>query len=244
MKAARRKKFEVDTLPHLEALRRTALWLTMRDRLAKDLVLNTITRAYREGHDSGDPVGAKARLFRTLAREFFGNGKRKAQRYRLGRFLSETNGTLVNTEDTNLQERTPATEFRQLPLLAGASEVFVKGAVARLRPHSRLMMRLLLCERFSHDDIAYIMDLSRNSVRTILTRLRAVILRYILENANYLKEVTDSQSAFPASYTKSDRDGKSAFLHLPFIFPRESPAGSTFDRWENEGGAVIGQCRL
>jgi hypothetical protein len=93
-------------------------------------------------------------------------------------------------------------------------------------------------ERFSYADIAYVMDLSRNSVRTILTRLRTVILRHILENANYLKEEVNSKSAFRAGGAESDRDHKKVCLYLPFMFPQEVPSTSALDCWENEGGSL------
>jgi DNA-directed RNA polymerase specialized sigma24 family protein len=171
----------------------------MRGSLAQTLALRTMMKAYREWHLDDGNISNKARLYRILAREFLGIGKGKTHKYQPGQFLSETNGTSANIGNVNPREVTSATEFRRLLLSDGSSDVSVKAAVVRLRPQSRLMMTLLLRERFSDTEIAYIMDLSRNSVRAILARLQAVILRSVLES------------------------------NVPIMFPQEDPADSTSD---------------
>jgi DNA-directed RNA polymerase specialized sigma24 family protein len=230
--SVRRERFENNTFPHLDALWMTALWLTMRDSLAEKLVLKTMTRAYLEWQDSGDLVNNKARLFRILTREFFSSGKRRHQWHQPGKYLSENIRTTTSSERRFPQDATSAIEPSHLPLLTGVSDVPVKGAIARLRPRSRLIMILLFRERFSYADIAFITDLSRNSVRTILTRLRAVITSYVLANAHFLEERTGGQGAFLANNAGSDRDHQSVYLNLPFIHAQESPAASTSESWE------------
>ncbi len=237
MKSARRKTNELRTLAHFETLWRTALWLTLRKSLAENLVLRTMTRGYQERHDSDELVSERVRLFRILTREFFGRGKQR-RRWDPPGSLSENRKSTARSEWRIPLGSNTAIEHAQLLQLNMLSDYLLKGAIARLRPRSRLIMILLFRERFSYADIAYIMDISRNSVKTILTRLRAAILSNVLENVEDFGNQGDSHSAFPTNSAQSDRDPKRAFLHVPFIFPQESPAESTFDRWENEGGAL------
>jgi RNA polymerase sigma-70 factor, ECF subfamily len=210
--SVRRAKFEADTFPHLDALWTTALWLTRRSSLAENLVLTTITRAYREWHVPDDRVGDKSRLFRMLTREFFGCGKRR-RRWGQSGALSENIMTTAGSVWRIPRGPVSAIELLQLPLLNEISDVSVKGAIARLRPRSRLIMLLFFRERFSYSEITYITDLSRDSVRTILSRLRAVVLRAVCEN------------------------------NVPFILPQDTPAGSTFGSREDGGGTIMRYCK-
>ena len=87
VKSAQRERFEKKAFAHLEALWRTAQWLTMRESSAENLVVKTMTQAYRMWDDSHDDAGNKALLFRILVRKFSKIGGRK---YRPGTFLLET----------------------------------------------------------------------------------------------------------------------------------------------------------
>lgn len=171
-RSVRRRTFEKDALLHLDALYGTAIWLTMRQSLAEDLVLKTMTRAYRSWHKPTDSASGKARLFRILARSFFGANP---QIHKPGRYLSENLGSAVLMEEGNGHYNKASIGHQQLPLLMMSPDVSVMGTIARLRPQSRLMMMLLFRERFSYTDIAYITDLDESSVRSILTRLRRLI---------------------------------------------------------------------
>lgn len=182
-KSVRRKAFENDTFPHLDALGRTALWLTMHSRLAEDLVLTAMTQAYREWQDSRESVSSKVRLFRMLAREFFGFGMRQRRYQTSTSFHSENIKTTERPEGRNLQATTAAISRSQLPLLADIPHVAVKGAIARLRPHSRLLLILLYREHYSYADIAYITDIRESSVKAILTRLRRLLPHHLAEHA-------------------------------------------------------------
>ena len=201
-RSVRRERFENETFPHLDAVWKTALWLTKRRTAAEKLVLGTMIRAYREWHVPDDRVGDKVRLLRVLTREFFGYGKQR-RRWDQPGALSENVRSSAGSGRRIPPGPVSTIEHSQLPPLSEISDVFVKGAIARLRPRSRLIMLLLFRERFSYSDIAYILDLSRDSVRTILARLRAVVLRVVREN------------------------------YVPFILPQNTPAGSTFGGGED-----------
>jgi DNA-directed RNA polymerase specialized sigma24 family protein len=179
-RSVRRQTFETDTFLHLDALYRTAVCLTMRRSLADDLVLSTMRRAYRSWHKPADAVSDKARLFRILARSFF---EANPQIHKPGRYLSESLGSAALMEEGNGHHNKASIGHQQLPLLMMAPDVSVMGTIARLRPHSRLMMILLFREQFSYADIAYVTDLDENVVRSILTRLRRLVPLYLAKHA-------------------------------------------------------------
>lgn len=172
----RRERFEKDTFPHVEALWRTALWLTKRWSHAEDLVLKTMVEAYCSWPDATDAIGSKARLFRILVRKFADFGNR---RHHLRGFLPENGETVVNSGNGDQHHLEASIDQRELGRLAGISSVSVRGVIARLRPESRLVMILLHREQFSYTDIAYIADLHADSVKSILGRLRRMIPRYL-----------------------------------------------------------------
>ncbi len=237
VKTARRERFEEDTVPHLEALWRIALWLTMRRSYAETLVLKTMTQAYCSWHRDSDTAGSKAWSFRILAREFFevGTGKRLP-----GRFPPEH-----GTTGAKGCRRCPPTSIKgwELSLLSNLSDVSVKGATARLRVQSRLIMILLFRERFSYADIAYITNLRRDSVKSTLSRLRRLIPRYLVQNADCFVTEADSHTAFQARGASFDKDEKLGPYELPSTATYESTADAAGDTWENEGGALDSRCR-
>lgn len=239
--SGRRASFEADTFPHLDAVWRTALWLTMRSSLAENLALKSMTRAYQEWQNSGDLVSSKARLFRILTREFFGFGKQK-QRWRQSTpFLSENIRTTADPEGRNPQTTMTAIRHSQLPLLPGISHVAVKGAIAHLRPHSRLLLMLLYRERFSYVDIVYITDQSENTIKAMLSRLRRLIPGYILETAACVTQIPESQPIDGKDGGASDRLLSNTSFKFPSPLLQRVPANAAAERWENEGGAVVGQ---
>jgi DNA-directed RNA polymerase specialized sigma24 family protein len=200
-----------------------------------------MTRAYREWRDSGESVSSKARLFRILTREFFGFGAQKQRRRHSKSFHSEDIKVEAGREGGNPQNRMAAIRLSQLPLLTGISSVAVKGAIARLRPHSRLALILLYRERFSYADIAYIMDLSRDSVRTILSRLRRLLPGYILETAACVTETTESQPIDGEHGGAFDRLPSETSIKFSSVLPREVPTNTAAESWEDDGGAVVNQ---
>ncbi len=204
VKSAQRERFEEDTFPHLEALWRAALWLTMRRSFAEELVLKTMTRTYRSWHGSVGTVGTKARLFRILTREFFDADNR---RHQAGWFLPEQCGTAANTDDGGPQYPVASIDRQELLLLTKIPDVSVKQAIARLRPQSRLIMMLHWYERFSYTDIAYITDLRKDSVKSILSRVRRLIPRYLVRDADCTVTARDRRTTDRALMPSFD-DGR------------------------------------
>ncbi|MDH3892350.1 MAG: hypothetical protein OEV49_14835 [candidate division Zixibacteria bacterium] len=241
VKSAQRKRFEEDTFPHLEAVWRSAKWLTMRRSYAEDLVFKTMTRAYHSWSGPGDIVGSKARLFRSLVREFRKGGNRK---HTIFRFLDENGRATQGTDDRGQQYRVPSIDREGLSLLARISDRSVKGAIARLRPESRLIMILLFRERFSHAEIAYITDLRVESVKSKLGRLRRLIPQYILhslQRGHISAAETDNNPMFQLQTGSVDSEHKFSSWGLPDSNSSDHITRAAADSWENEGGALIGR---
>jgi len=203
VKSAQREKFEREAFPHLEALWRTALGLTLRDKSAENLVVKTMVRAYRTWDKSTDTVGSAARLFRFLTREFSRIGQRK---HRPGRFLHENNRTVEDSGNGGRQPISASIDQSEVLLLTGIPDISVRGTVARLRPQSRLMTLLLMREGFSYAEIAYITDPPKDPVKSTLTRLRKLIPRYLVQQAHPSAAATDNPATVPDMRTSSRQD--------------------------------------
>jgi len=238
---AQRTKFKNDICAHLEALYQTSLWLTMRGSLAKDLTMRTMTSAYREWHTAKVLVSNKTYLFRILAREFFAPGEQRHTEYQTGKFLSENNGHIPDPNSGSLRHAVPEIESMRQLLKNEASAASVKGAIARFRPNARLVLILLYRENFTYDEIAYITDLSKTTVRKILSRLRKLIPGYILENAQHSHRTAANKNAFQPAEVTFDYAVDNVSPTLLFNCNRRQPSDTSFQRWENEGGAVLRQ---
>jgi RNA polymerase sigma-70 factor (ECF subfamily) len=196
-KSVQRERFEQDALPHLEALWRTALWLTMRRNSAEDLVLRTMAQAYGSWDMSDNEAGPKVRLFKILTSEYFDTSH---PRHQPSRFLPETEMSGCDSH----QYPIASVDFQELVQLTDIPDVSIKGAVTRLRVQSRLIMILLFRERFSYADIAYITDLSRDSVRLILSKLRSLIPRYLMPIVVGEVTAVDNRPPFQTLLASSD----------------------------------------
>lgn len=183
----RREEFEGVTFPHLQALWTTGLWLTKRASHADQLLARTVTQAYLSWKVEGIPADSRVRLYRTLTREFSASSRpiRPLDWAVPEHFTAPSDGG-------NGDQPRPATSVdRQgLVLFNGISPIAVKGAIARLRPLSRLIMILHFRERFSYAEIACITDLQVGSVKAILNRARRLVPQYLLRHRD--KVVTES----------------------------------------------------
>ncbi|MCB2229865.1 hypothetical protein KQH82_04050 [bacterium] len=132
-------------------------------------------------------------------------------------------------------------EHSQLRTLVEVPGMFVKGSIAHLNPYSRLMLVLLYCEQFTYEDIGYITDLPGTSVRAILTRLRIRIPRYILEFARNVNRIDHPQPVGRTNVGEVDRGRRTVYIEFPFPASRVVSADAAAERWENEGGALVGR---
>lgn len=237
--SAQRSAFEKEAMPHLGVLWRTAVWLTMRSGIAEDLVLKTTSRAYCSWPDSVGTVGCRVWLLRIMAEEFFGALDRKDQS---GWFLSESHKALVDTTDGDHSYTDASIDPRGLQVLSGMSGESVKGAIARLDPQSRFIILLLMREQLSWGEIAYVTDLPRETVRSIVSRFQRLLPRYLVRRKGRLASSSGSYNATRRHRARFDQTREFKQHHLSSVMTQEFCTNTGADSWENEGGALEGKC--
>jgi len=233
--SVQRKRFEEDTLPHVEVLWRAALWLTMRWSYAEDLMLRAMTQAYRSWHGPADKFGCKARLFRVLVREFYDNGNR---RHQTGRCLSQPGRNAEYADDGGRPYKGVSIDRGGLLLLTGMSDSSVRGAIARLRTSSRLITILMMREGFSYADIAYITDIRANSVKSIVGRLHRLIPQYLVQNSGGTAAAVDIRTTSPVLRASSGKDKKLGPCEPPAAATTQAKTGTDADEQNNKGGTT------
>src|SRR5215216_5473099 len=73
---SRRQRFEAEVLPHLDAMRRTALRLTRSESDADDLVQDAVLKAYRFFDHYEPGTNVRAWLLKVLTNVFFSRHRR------------------------------------------------------------------------------------------------------------------------------------------------------------------------
>ncbi|RJP70460.1 MAG: sigma-70 family RNA polymerase sigma factor [Candidatus Abyssobacteria bacterium SURF_17] len=180
LKSDRRARFEGDTLPHLDALCGTALWLTRSRDQATNLVLQTMLQAYRNWPASGSPRDNKIRLFSVLVGVCSDFGHQQDKPYRMTPIQRDAAG---NSGDRDLQTEMTLVRGVEPSQLTMPSDVVIKDAISRFDPRSRLAVILLLREQLSYSEIAIITGLPRDAVRTALGRLRSQLSYYMIKTS-------------------------------------------------------------
>ncbi len=176
--ATRRNKFEEAAFPHIDALLWMALWLTKRWSRAEYLVFKAVITAYHSWDRTDGAVDSKVRLFRVLVRTFRDSRSRKRKPVRL---RAQSRAMAGGPGDSLGPSHLSPIDSRGLSLLYEIPGVVFRGAIARLRAQSRLIMLLRFREQFSYDEIAFITDASQDTVRSALSRYRQSIPRYMIE---------------------------------------------------------------
>lgn len=165
--AARRRRFEAEALPHLDALYRTALRLLRDHGAAEDLVQETYLRAFR-AFDRYEPgTNCKAWLFRILINAGINARVRQARR-----------PVAVDFDGLEpvLAAAEPAPEPRggDLEAFAGLVDDEVKGALEQLPAPFRTAL-LLSVEGLAYKEIAAVLDIPIGTVMSRLFRARKLL---------------------------------------------------------------------
>lgn len=235
--AIRRTRFEHETFPHLDTLWSTAQWLTMRHSLAENLVLKTMKRAYLEWQDNNN-LDCKVQLLRTLTRIFFESDKEKQPRQHNSSL--HLNDKSSNSSSVNNKHRYSIMTIKNsLLLLAKTPDAAIKVAITRFQPLARLMIILHYREKCSYNDIAYITDQPKLTVKARLSKLHTIIPGYILESAENITKKSNSYSKVDKSSIKLDRSLENISSKLSPISLRGNIINAASENWENEGGAIV-----
>lgn len=174
----RRKSFDAEALPHMDALYRTALRMTKNVNDAEDLVQETYVKAYRFWEKFEPGSNARAWLFKIMTNVFI-NEYRSKSRSPMAVNVDELDdnflyGQLATTAPGDNPEK---------QLFAKIFDDDVKRAIENLPEDFRLVVILSFIEGFSYQEIAEIADLQLGTVKSRLHRGRKLLQKELLDYA-------------------------------------------------------------
>jgi RNA polymerase sigma-70 factor, ECF subfamily len=177
----RRKYFEARAFPHIEALYRTALYVSDSESDARDLVQETFAGAYRFWHKYQFNPDSRVWFFRLLANAL-------SNKYRPSLSLSAVtnNNDEIDRHSSHPQlvDQQPIDEAGLVPFSV-LSKDDVKNAISNLPDDFRLIVVLSLLEGFTYEEIASIVGIHLETVKSKLHQGRRLIQRELLSRAVY-----------------------------------------------------------
>jgi RNA polymerase sigma-70 factor (ECF subfamily) len=157
---ARRERFVRLTMPHMEALYRTALYMTGRRERAEDAVQEAYLRAWRYFETFGEGRDAKVWLFAILRNAIF-EAARKRRREPAAASLDE-----VGPENVGGRFEPPDARL-------GDREIV--EAIERLPEEFRIVVLLAVVEDMKYREIAEALDIPIGTVMSRLYRGRRLL---------------------------------------------------------------------
>jgi RNA polymerase sigma-70 factor (ECF subfamily) len=184
----KRKSFEAEALPHMEALYRTALRMTKNESDSEDLVQEAYVKAYRFWDRFEPGSNCRAWLFKIMTNIFINEYRSKAR--------SPMSVNVDDLDDNFLFGQLVVDETIKNPEQELFSRIFdddIKKAIESLPDDFRLVVVLSFLEGFSYQEIADIMDLQLGTVKSRLHRGRKLLQKalwdYAIKNG-YIKGTT------------------------------------------------------
>lgn len=182
----KRREFEAQALPHMDALYRTALRMTKNEKDAEDLVQEAFVKAYRfwDKFDSG--TNCRAWLFKIMTNIFINDYRSKSR--------SPMNVNMDDIDDNFLYGQLAVGTKESNPEQDLFNKIFdddVKKAIETLPDDFRLVVVLSFLEGFSYQEIADITDLQLGTVKSRLHRGRKLLQKELFEYAiknGYVKD--------------------------------------------------------
>lgn len=185
----RRRQFEAEALPHMDALLRTALRMTRNSNDAEDLVQEAMAKAYRSWDKFESGTNCRAWLFKIMTNMFI-NEYRSKSRAPVSMSVDDVDeGFLYGQLSSATGQRTPEEE-----LFARILDDDVKNAIANLPEDYRLVVMLSFIEGFSYQEIADIVDLQLGTVKSRLHRGRKLLQKKLFDYAvrnGYVRKQTE-----------------------------------------------------
>jgi len=184
----KRKQFEADAVPHMDALLRTALRMTKNQSDAEDLVQETLVKAYRFWDKFEPGSNCRAWLFKIMTNIFI-NEYRSKSRTPVSVNMDDIDDNFLYGQLASMPPgRTPEEE-----LFAKIFDDDVKKAIEELPDDFRLVVVLSFLEGFSYQEIADIIELQLGTVKSRLHRGRKLLQKklhdYAVKNG-YIKDLT------------------------------------------------------
>jgi RNA polymerase sigma-70 factor (ECF subfamily) len=183
---AKRKAFEEEALPHMDALYRTALRMTRNEGDAEDLVQEAYVKAYRFWDKFEQGSNCRAWLFKIMTNIFINDYRSKAR--------SPMAINVDDVDDSFLYGQLASVTSDDSPEKHLFSKIFdddVKKAIENLPDDFRLVVVLSFLEGFSYQEIADIADLQLGTVKSRLHRGRKLLQKELFEYAiknGYVKD--------------------------------------------------------
>ncbi len=184
----KRRTFEAEALPHMDALYRTALRMTKNESDAQDLVQEAYVKAYRFWDKFELGSNCRAWLFKIMTNIFI-NDYRSKSRSPLSVNVDDVDDNYLYGQLATLgPEDDPEKQF-----FAKIFDDDVKQAIEELPDDFRLVVVLSFLEGFSYQEIADIADLQLGTVKSRLHRGRKLLQRKLYDYAvrnGFIKEKT------------------------------------------------------
>lgn len=168
--ADRRKRFEDEALPHLDALYSMAIRLARNPDDANDLLQETVLRAYRFFHQFESGTNCRAWML-TILFNNFRNGYRKSTREQPASSADEFERK-VEAESL----RTDPAGSNPEALLAGQGmEGEVETALASLPDEFRQAVLLVDVEELSYQEVSGVLNVAICTIKSRVSRGRAML---------------------------------------------------------------------
>jgi len=182
----KRKAFEAEAIPHMDALYRTALRMSKNENDAEDLVQEAIVKAYRFWDKFEQGSNCRAWLFKIMTNIFI-NEYRSKSRSPVAVNVDEIDDNFLYGQLSSLgNEENPEKE-----LFAKVFDDDIKNAIEELPDDFRLVVVLSFLEGFSYQEIADIADLQLGTVKSRLHRGRKLLQKRLFDYAvknGYIKD--------------------------------------------------------
>lgn len=174
----KRKSFETEALPHMDALYRTALRMTKNSNDAEDLVQETFVKAYRFWDKFETGSNCRAWLFKIMTNIFINDYRAKSRAPQAVDVDDIDDGYLYNYLADGKTGQNPEQQ-----LFAKLLDDDVKRAIEELPDDFRVVVVLSFLEGFSYQEIAEIADLQLGTVKSRLHRGRKLLQKQLLDYA-------------------------------------------------------------
>ena len=170
--AERRRRFEEQMLPHLDALYRSAYSMTRSASDADDLVQDTYVRAFQFFDQFQGGTNARAWLFRILTNLFI-NSYRKRNREPERVSYDEMEDFYLYNRLGGMQKS--QTQTPEAAILQKVQIEAIRDAVAKLPDEYRDTVMLADLNDFTYQEISDILEVPIGTVRSRLSRGRRLV---------------------------------------------------------------------
>lgn len=173
----KQENFVDEIIPHLDALYNFALQLTADPNDAKDLVQNTLVKAYRFFHSYEKGTNARAWMFRILNNSYINDYRTKSKQPahihydEVSSFFENVRAAQTNTTDL---------EDQIFHNLIGDD---ISNALEKLQEKYRTVILLRDLEDFTYEEISNMLNIPIGTVRSRLHRARNLLKKSLLSYA-------------------------------------------------------------